>query len=595
MLLFLSPFHAPNKVFDEVEYSYLTEKITAVQTNEAAVRALAYEVKKQNSKIEQIFIFISEKLKEELQIGSETKKQKDWFFTRLDEVDVELKGRVEEIYYNEGRTINENIKTIADTVEKIKDYAKQSKIDLSNITLNADITGGPRHSIMMMMGIIQLLKYYKVNTGKIFYANLTGGRNDKPKTGKLEEATDIQRMFNLVSGIEEFSNFGSVEAIEEYFQDKEVEKKSGELEQLLKAMRNFSDAIKLCQTNALEKILGNLEHKIKQFRSTTDKNIQEELFAKILDLIDQEYKFILGRNKKIGLIQWCIKKGFMQQAMTLYTEWIPQYIVANKIFYPTDDKLKLECKKQDRDYKSWEQVLVTDYNLRGCKNDDSNKTSNKFFTKFKNATKELAKILVAEQNKIKLIEEKISQLKYDEEILKNMQILLLQIVDFAKAIKTTTERKTAILEKYPKLKIIVVKPDSYQRSLDEFITDKVNLDWLLNQTAHLGEDKLKELLNVKAEVIATYNESLAQKETVNNIEERWVNRERVLKKLYKDGVCNTNYPKKYLDILKDYFYIRNYRNQINHANDANAGDDYIKEIKDLLNKGLENLTTIKGA
>ena len=100
MLLFLSPFHAPNKVFDEVEYSYLNEKITAVQTNEAAVRALAYEVKKQNSKIEQIFIFISEKLKEELQIGSETKKQKDWFFTRLDEVDVELKGRVEEIYYN---------------------------------------------------------------------------------------------------------------------------------------------------------------------------------------------------------------------------------------------------------------------------------------------------------------------------------------------------------------------------------------------------------------------------------------------------------------------------------------------------------------
>ena len=169
------------------------------------------------------------------------------------------------------------------------------------------------------------------------------------------------------------------------------------------------------------------------------------------------------------------------------------------------------------------------------------------------------------------------------------------MLDFAKAIKTTTERKTAILEKYPKLKIIVVKPDNYQRSLDKFITDKVNLDWLLNQTAILGEDKLKELLNVKAEVIATYNESLAQKETVNNIEEKWFNRERVLKKLYEDGVCNTNYPKTYLDILKDYFYIRNYRNQINHANDASAGDDYIKEIKDLLNKGLENLTTIKGA
>ncbi len=194
-----------------------------------------------------------------------------------------------------------------------------------------------------------------------------------------------------------------------------------------------------------------------------------------------------------------------------------------------------------------------------------------------------------------MIEEKISQLTYEDEILENMQILLLQIVDFAKAIETTTERKTAILEKYPKLKIIVVKPDNYQRSLDKFITDKVNLDWLLNQTAILGEDKLKELLNVKAEVIATYNENLAQKETVNNIEEKWVNRKSILETLYKDGVCNTNYPKTYLDILKDYFYIRNYRNQINHANDASAGDDYIKEIKDLLNKGLENLTTIKGA
>ena len=165
----------------------------------------------------------------------------------------------------------------------------------------------------------------------------------------------------------------------------------------------------------------------------------------------------------------------MQQAMTLYTEWIPQYIVANKIFYPTDDKLKLECKKQDRDYKSWEQVLVTDYNPSGCRNDDSDKKSNKFFAKFNEATKELAKILAVEKNKIKLIEEKISQLTYEDEILENMKTLLLQMLDFARVIKTTTERKTAILEKYPKLKIIVVKPDSYPRSFDEFITDKVNI------------------------------------------------------------------------------------------------------------------------
>ena len=194
-----------------------------------------------------------------------------------------------------------------------------------------------------------------------------------------------------------------------------------------------------------------------------------------------------------------------------------------------------------------------------------------------------------------MIEEKISQLTYEDEILENMKTLLLQMLDFARVIKTTTERKTAILEKYPKLKIIVVKPDNYQRSLDKFITDKVNLDWLLNQTAHLGEVKLKELLNVKAEVIDTYNESLAQKETVNNIEEKWFNRERVLKKLYEDGVCNTNCPKTYLNILKDYFYIRNYRNQINHAKDASSGVDYIKKLEDMLNKGLENLTTIKGA
>ena len=66
------------------------------------------------------------------------------------------------------------------------------------------MTGGFRHSSMMMLSIMQLLKYRGIKIGEVLYS-------DPNKNNPIVyQATEIQRMFTLITGADEFVKFGSV-------------------------------------------------------------------------------------------------------------------------------------------------------------------------------------------------------------------------------------------------------------------------------------------------------------------------------------------------------------------------------------------------
>ena len=197
---------------------------------------------------------------------------------------------------------------------------------------------------MMMLDVIQLLEYSGLKIGKIMYSNY----NNIQKTGKVEEVKNIYDLFQLISGVEEFTNFGSVKVLKNYYAS-HAEKVSPALEKLKNAMGNFAESIKLCRYGQFKKAVENLHDAINDFSADKD-NLNDIFMARLIDRIKQEYEMLIATRgaDDLKIIRWCIEKGYLQQALTLYTERIPEYIGANFITQTEDNSQDLD-KKVDKD------------------------------------------------------------------------------------------------------------------------------------------------------------------------------------------------------------------------------------------------------
>lgn len=201
---------------------------------------------------------------------------------------------------------------------------------------------------------VRLLKYRGIDIGEVLYSD--------PREPIVFRATEIQRMFSLINGADEFVKFGSVEAIGEYFGSNRPEP----LNSLPNAMQSFSEAFKICRTSAIESELKNLGRHIQTFRECKARNIQSELFAKIIDTIQTEYGTLLEPDvKRLDIIRWCMRKGFWQQAMTLCTEWLPEELVDRGICKPKDRSVANDAELDGLAFgRGWKQQLIIAYQGR---------------------------------------------------------------------------------------------------------------------------------------------------------------------------------------------------------------------------------------
>ena len=67
------------------------------------------------------------------------------------------------------------------------------------------------------------------------------------------------------------------------------------------------------------------------------------MFDQVITVLRREYDLLLSDCSKPDIIRWCVNKGFLQQAMTLCTEWLPFIYKDYQICYPLDEeKVKAE-------------------------------------------------------------------------------------------------------------------------------------------------------------------------------------------------------------------------------------------------------------
>ena len=295
-------------------------------TNESAVR---YVLQKVTPTLDKIFIIASKMVRENDIVARDgTKflfqdqpiKHLEYFKLRMKNFLPNVDACInDETVYPYDEKNSQNLKSVAEMAGRIQNYSAQ--ID-DEVVLHVDFSGGMRNVNMLMLDVIRLLEYSGITIGKLLYSNY----NPKTEIGTVEEVKDIYDMFQLISGVEEFVQFGSVKALKKYYTVYK-DNISTPLKNLINAMENFSEAIKLCHYGQFRESIENLHDAVNDFESNSD-NVQDIIMERLIGRIKKDYEQLIKTREldDLRVIRWCINNGYMQQALTLYTERVPEYL-----------------------------------------------------------------------------------------------------------------------------------------------------------------------------------------------------------------------------------------------------------------------------
>lgn len=205
---------------------------------------------------------------------------------------------------------------ISKVLSKIQEYGERQ-----NTRIMVDTAGGPRNISIMMQTMTRLLHYYSYDQVDAYYTNLTEHRIFHDHTNQQLAVTEA---------IATFVEHGTVRQLAEYFRSS----KCKEVRRLVDAMKAFSDSIQLCQTECLPDIINRqIFPALDKIAALRGAQANKEDIAALQQMVDYiRYRF--GYNPfapqpvtPISLIKWCLQCGYVQQAVTLFTENIPKYLV----------------------------------------------------------------------------------------------------------------------------------------------------------------------------------------------------------------------------------------------------------------------------
>lgn len=256
---------------------------------------------------------------------------------------------------------NKSIDNVLEMVSKVDKYIKKYAED--DVKIHVDMSGGFRHIPLILMSVLNILQRTNHDIGEIMYTMLL------PGNVKIERINDIFDMQRFTNGIHEFIKFGSGTELEEYY---DLSKKKTEVEDsteeytkeygkkindFTNSVNDFSQAITLSDRNKfqdavkeiksawkeLETNISKLEDskEIEKKKSEENKDTENKKKEKTPSAIENnlgllqvfsprikdEYKDLWETDHALGYIDWCLDHNFIQQALTMYIEIVPEILI----------------------------------------------------------------------------------------------------------------------------------------------------------------------------------------------------------------------------------------------------------------------------
>lgn len=489
-------------------------EVEGMQTNEAPVKYLLNK----HPDIEKIIGIVTEQA------------QSAWEY--LDQLKNEINRKVEmkKVPYS----LDENFEET--TLPKILDF-----VDAQDEIL-LETTGGLRDTVMYLLLISRVLSYKGVKVSQAVYSN-----NQKRA---IEDVSHLVKMFDLIGGMQEMTSFGSVRTLRKYY-GKPAE--DTRIENLLKSLEKLNESIILCRTRKIDSCMAEFAAALKDAQNCSD-----PLMCSLLPAFRNKFG---EKMTVIDLIRWCIDSDMLQQALTVYNERIPAYIIKSGLLQVPDD-LDLHEDLKIQPYEDPDAVRF----VRG-------------FLKMSQG------LVSAGKGRNNLFKKYVSDHK--QAILKHMQNPLNQIPNVPEEYKQPLERlvltiKLAFSKGYGEYdpnwqkKIPADKP--YMKELVGFIDCNGKrptlMDKMLNQVDTCPGKYMDVLFQSKQ---GSATDSAAEKNADND--NVYIQTVESMKQLVSNSKYKLNCSVSEMQkIARDYLYVKALRNLANHANESTTnGQDKMME------------------
>lgn len=524
-----------------VEYRAEQKKISGLYTNDAPIKYLVSLIA-ENMDTE----------KDRIKIVAITTDQANDTYERLQTLipdhckEIGIDGSL--IEFEQSRASDSEL---AKTIDKTVSYINPSdKVYL-------DTTGGFRNSSYIIMAVVKILEYNGISLEKAVYSNF--------QNHEIQDITDTYKMFNLINSADAFTSFGSSKGLRELFKNSS----KPEIRDLIDVMDKFSDNIALCRTSGLGSLLDKLNHCLTELENLNTEIESEVLFKSISDVIRRKFNLNDSEKKKnkidhMDIVKWCIDNQLIQQAVTIYTEKLGEYLYKDKKAFEASEEA-LQKQKKSNGYFDMYYCLL----WRGlmqleplCVRSET-KLMFEAYTKDKRFVKAMA-----ESDSPEELKKRVRGFELNDQLRKELELFfrLKRAMFDEKGIKYPQEKIQHNLAECP-----VLAEDPV---IEKITSEPKAPDRLVNVISN--NDKYFRIISQHTNDLKIYDEA-----HINNIE------------YFEDAYTNqkgASGEKSYTvnvelsamaEVLRDYFYIKNcLRNSINHAGDDSINDDKMQELKE---------------
>lgn len=176
-----------------------------------------------------------------------------------------------------------------------------------------DTSGGARGTVIGLLQLVRLLEYKGVFLQTAVYANLNSGI-----APMLEDATRLYKTMDLISGAQQLADFGSVATLKAYFKG-DTSEDGMRMKALLDAVDRMVDAITMCRLGPLEKAMTDYRTAL-----TEADKVSSPVTRELTLIIKQVFA---SEVTTPWVIRWCLDHRMLPQALSIYREWMPKYLL----------------------------------------------------------------------------------------------------------------------------------------------------------------------------------------------------------------------------------------------------------------------------
>lgn len=212
----------------------------------------------------------------------------------------------------------------------------------NEINLYIDMQGGNRTSSYVRNAALSILSNQNPNKFLIREIVATNYNSLFPGASEIVNETDRYRILDLASGMNAFIRYGKADMIQKYCEDMNIVPESS-VGKLVSFMVKIDEAISLCDINALMESVEELRNFFLS-EQVEENSYVGNIFQTLQDGIRKDYGKLLEENKYsakvdyLELIAWCARKGFIQQALTLIEDKMPELYIKKVFLYKFDDE-----------------------------------------------------------------------------------------------------------------------------------------------------------------------------------------------------------------------------------------------------------------